>query len=182
MDPHKQRQPGAIARTAKEWATTVRNESTIPSGVRTQGNFHHLVVSDCPFDNSASGISHAEYLHLRTIWYHYEEEHGDSFAGLFKDNPKTGYKGFVSPRAGKLAHEAMEKMFDPLKYYLGEFNKTNAHQWYFHPSANCGHYAMVRYWQVMTTTHVKGIGASTKVFKPQAGSNITAAHYFCSEY
>ncbi|KAK4033026.1 hypothetical protein C8A01DRAFT_19972 [Parachaetomium inaequale] len=165
-----------VTLTIQEWATAVRENPNIRTEVKKPGKLHELAVSDCIFDNSASGITHTEYLHLRTVWYHYNKNHIKNFAKLLKNDNKTGYRGFISPETDDLATRLMARQSDQLRHYLEEYHKRTQDSGYLHPSPSCGYFAMVRYWQVMTTTHTKGGGAgSSKIFKPQAGSSAVAA-------
>jgi hypothetical protein len=165
-----------VALTVQEWATAVRENPNIRAEVKKPGKLHELAVSDCTFDNSASGITHTEYLHLRTVWYHYTKNHIDNFAKLLKNDNKTGYRGFISPEADDLATRLMEHKSDQLRAYLKEYDKKKQDSGYLHPSPSCGYFAMVRYWQVMTTTHTKnGRAGSSKIFKPQLGSSAVTA-------
>ncbi|KAH6630951.1 hypothetical protein B0J18DRAFT_422696 [Chaetomium sp. MPI-SDFR-AT-0129] len=161
-----------VALTVLQWAHAVHNNKEIRDDVKKPGRLNELAVSDCTFSNSASDITHTEYLHLRTVWYRYGGTHIDSFARLLKDNNETGYRGFISPEADALATKIMASKSDSLNHYLREFHKTADLPEYLHPSPKCGSFFMVRYWQTMVSTHTKdGDTASSKIFKPQVGSD-----------
>jgi hypothetical protein len=160
-----------VALTVAEWASAVRQNPEIRNDVKMPGRLRELAVSDCHFDNSASGITHNEYLHLRAVWYRYRGEHIDVFAKFLKNDDKTGYRGFISPASDERARRLMAHTSSYLKKYLEECHKKAGHVNYLHPSPDCGYFAMVRYWQVMATTHTKDIGTGTvKIIKPQAGA------------
>ncbi|KAK4247136.1 hypothetical protein C7999DRAFT_14794 [Corynascus novoguineensis] len=163
-----------VALRVEKWATAVRENQDIRNQVKEPGKLAQLAVSDCDFDNSASGITHTEYLHLRTVWYRYMRNHIDSFAGLLKDDKETGYKGFISPQADALATQLMARKSTFLSQYLEECQRTAGDVGYLHPSFQCGYYANVRYWQVMVTAHTKGNDAGgSKIFKPTVRSGNT---------
>ncbi|KAL2194959.1 hypothetical protein P885DRAFT_41566 [Corynascus similis CBS 632.67] len=163
-----------VALRVEKWATAVLANQDIRDQVKEPGKLVQLAVSDCDFDNSASGITHTEYLHLRTVWYHYMKNHIESFAGLLKDDKETGYKGFISPQADALATQLMARKSTFLSQYLKECRRTEGDVNYLHPSSQCGYYANVRYWQVMVTAHTKGNNAGgSKLFKPTVRSGNT---------
>lgn len=159
-----------VALTVAEWAHAVRNNKEIRDEVKKTDRLNYLAVSDCTFANSASGITHLEYLHLRTVWYRYgSDRHLDDFAKLLRDNPQTGYKGFVSPRNHERAQQLVLHKSPYLRKYLEEFKKREWDEDYLHASPDCGFFTATRYWQTLVTTHTKGSGtAGSKIFKPQA--------------
>lgn len=161
-----------VALTVERWAHEIRNNNEIRAEVKLPGRLNELAVSNCHFDHSGSGVTHTEYLHLRTIWYRYRSNrHLDDFANVFRNNDQTGYKGFVSPQNHKLARELVseENMSKYLKRYLEEGKTEVSAPAYLHPSPECGYFSMVRYWQVMATTHTKDGGTDgSKIYKPQA--------------
>ena len=147
-----------VAHTIAGWARAVRDSEDIRKEVKEPGGLNKLAVSDCDFDNSGSNITHTEYLHLRTIWYRYTSKgHIEDFAKLFRNNDKTGYKGFVSPESDERAQNLVARMSPYLKKYLEECRKPPSDADSLHPSPDCGYFAMVRYWQVLVTTHTKDI-------------------------
>ncbi|KAK4153974.1 hypothetical protein C8A00DRAFT_14837 [Chaetomidium leptoderma] len=168
-----------VALTVSQWVAAVQNEPSIRSEVKKPGKLHELRVSDCVFDKSASAISHVEYLHLRTVWYRYTNEHIDSFTKLLRNDKGTGYKGFITPEADQLAGKMMTQVSNYLKEYFAEGRKRTTDSGYLYPSPDCGFYAMVRYWQVMVSTHTKDetslsdaeLARESNLLKPQSGSS-----------
>lgn len=78
---------------------------------------------------------------------------------------------FVSPHNDQLARELVSKSnrSSYLTAYLNEGLRDVGAPSYLHPLPECGYFSMVRYWQVMATTHTKGSGTDgPKTDKSQA--------------
>ncbi|EAQ86226.1 predicted protein [Chaetomium globosum CBS 148.51] len=78
---------------------------------------------------------------------------------------------FVSPHNNQLARELVSKSnrSSYLTAYLNEGLRDVGAPSYLHPLPECGYFSMVRYWQVMATTHTKGSGTDgPKTDKSQA--------------
>ncbi|KAH6838564.1 hypothetical protein B0I37DRAFT_358313 [Chaetomium sp. MPI-CAGE-AT-0009] len=152
-----------VAFTVSDWADNVRDNHEIPAAVRSPGRLNDLAVSGCNFSNSGSGITHTEYLHLRTVWYRYNSDtHIEDFGKLLKNDDETGYKGFVSPKNDRLSRKLTpEKLSPSLEKYLALCKDRVT----LNPPLECGYFAMVRYWQVMATTHTKGGTGALKIAK-----------------
>lgn len=162
-----------VALNVARWAKDIQRNDDTRAELKDPSRIRELAVSDGKFVKSSSGLTHSEYLHLRTVWYRYQaDSHISDFAKLLKNDDKTGYKGFVSPENNDRAAVLVTrpKISPYLEKYLAEireakarraeasFSKEKERPRLLHPSPECGYFAMARYWQIMATTHTKQLG------------------------
>lgn len=140
-----------IPETVRAWLDAVQSEDDIEQTVKDGHQRLHVANTDY---QSGSTIRQAEFLHLRSFW---EIHDGgmDDFDHLMRDNPKTGYQGYISEDNDKRASQIHENRTSYFQHYCKELKGAKNDFDGLTPHPDSGIWATVRLWQTLTYWHTK---------------------------